>query len=73
MIIVTLILCLFSVIAGLAAFHSSGQTAELLKLVYAYLALTTVACALVALAARRPATKPAPVEPPGRAKLNAEN
>jgi hypothetical protein len=48
---------LFTLAVGTAAFRSDGASAELLKLLYAYLALTTVVCGLIAIAARKPAAK----------------
>lgn len=61
--IFTSIFFLLTVIAGFAAFHGSGNEAEMLKLLYAYLALTTLVCALITMAARKPTPKTATAAP----------
>lgn len=52
--IFTWIFFLITLVAGFTAFHDTGSDVETWKLLYAYSALTTVVCALVSLAARRP-------------------
>jgi hypothetical protein len=56
----TYIFLFLTVAVGCAAFRGSGESAEFLKLLYAYLALTTVVCSLITMAARKPAPKSAP-------------
>lgn len=48
-------------IAGFVGFQSSGEIAELMKLLYAYFALTTVVCALIAAGTRARTTQAHPI------------
>ena len=65
--IFTSISVILTIVTGIAAFNQSGNGSEVLKLLYAYLALTTVVCALISLAARKPAVRAtATVQSPDR-------
>lgn len=57
----TLILLLLTITAGYAAF--SNPAIEGLKLLYAYLALTTIVCGMLSLAVGRTAPRATPVRP----------
>jgi hypothetical protein len=59
--IFTTVCFVLTILVGIAAFNTIGESAELLKLLYAYFALTTVVCGLITMAARRPA-RTAPVQ-----------
>jgi multidrug efflux pump subunit AcrB len=54
---VTLLLLLLTVVAGFLSYYGIGGLTDLMKLTYAYLALSTIASALVSLT-MRPAVAP---------------
>ena len=53
----TYLLFFLTVIAGLLSYYGIGTLTETVKLTYAYLALSTVACVLISLT-MRPAIQP---------------
>ncbi|MBV8897378.1 MAG: hypothetical protein JO051_12760 [Acidobacteriaceae bacterium] len=53
----TYLLFVLTVVAGLLSYYGIGTLTETVKLTYAYLALSTVACVLISLT-MRPAIQP---------------
>jgi len=55
----TLSLLVLTVFVGMLAYYGVGALTEILRLTYAYLALSTVACGLITLTMRRGSDMPA--------------
>lgn len=56
--LLTALSLVLTAVAGCLGFQSSGEAAELMKLMYAYFALTTLVCGFIAAATRRHSHEP---------------
>ena len=73
MLLGTAVLFGLTLISGYAAFTSVGMAAESIKLLYAFLALTTVVCAMITMAESRSSRMRTVAEPSGQDASNGQS